>query len=69
MVKRRPGTTPTLEEAAALAGVGRGTVSRVINTATGVKEPTLRAVQLAITASHHSEGHEHRFPVSIQLSE
>lgn len=48
MVKRQPGTTPTLEEVAALAGVGRGTVSRVINNATGVKESTRRAVQRAI---------------------
>lgn len=48
MVKRRPGTTPTLEEVAALAGVGRGTVSRVINNETGVKESTRRAVQQAI---------------------
>ncbi|MEV0987812.1 GNAT family N-acetyltransferase [Streptomyces sp. NPDC049949] len=48
MVKRRPGTTPTLEEVAALAGVGRGTVSRVINNATGVKASTRRAVQQAI---------------------
>ncbi|MFB9462659.1 LacI family DNA-binding transcriptional regulator [Streptomyces cinereospinus] len=47
MGKRRPGT-PTLEEVAALAGVGRGTVSRVINNAAGVKESTRRAVQRAI---------------------
>ncbi|MER6345843.1 LacI family DNA-binding transcriptional regulator [Streptomyces sp. NPDC001595] len=47
MVKRRPGT-PTLEEVAAHAGVGRGTVSRVINNAAGVKESTRRAVQRAI---------------------
>ncbi|MFJ4526581.1 LacI family DNA-binding transcriptional regulator [Streptomyces sp. NPDC088810] len=47
MVKRRPGT-PTLEEVAAHAGVGRGTVSRVINNASGVKESTRRAVQRAI---------------------
>ncbi|QTE02948.1 LacI family DNA-binding transcriptional regulator [Streptomyces cyanogenus] len=47
MVKRRPGT-PTLEEVAAHAGVGRGTVSRVINNAPGVKESTRRAVQRAI---------------------
>ncbi|HZF90301.1 LacI family DNA-binding transcriptional regulator [Streptomyces sp.] len=48
MVKRRPVATPTLEEVAALAGVGRGTVSRVINNETGVKESTRRAVQRAI---------------------
>ncbi|MEU3295155.1 LacI family DNA-binding transcriptional regulator [Streptomyces longwoodensis] len=47
MGRRRPGT-PTLEEVAARAGVGRGTVSRVINNAAGVKESTRRAVQQAI---------------------
>ncbi|MBT3150190.1 LacI family DNA-binding transcriptional regulator [Streptomyces sp. CHD11] len=47
MVRQRPGT-PTLEEVAALAGVGRGTVSRVINNAAGVKESTRRAVQRAV---------------------
>ncbi|KOV95405.1 LacI family transcriptional regulator [Streptomyces sp. NRRL B-1140] len=47
MGRRRPGT-PTLEEVAARAGVGRGTVSRVINNATGVKESTRHAVQRAI---------------------
>ncbi|MEU7722931.1 LacI family DNA-binding transcriptional regulator [Streptomyces tibetensis] len=47
MGRRRPGT-PTLEEVAAHAGVGRGTVSRVINNAAGVKESTREAVQRAI---------------------
>ncbi|MGW4027262.1 LacI family DNA-binding transcriptional regulator [Streptomyces sp. NPDC005009] len=47
MRRQRPGT-PTLEEVAALAGVGRGTVSRVINDAAGVKDSTRRAVQRAI---------------------
>ncbi|MEV5427949.1 LacI family DNA-binding transcriptional regulator [Streptomyces sp. NPDC052701] len=47
MSRQRPGT-PTLEEVAALAGVGRGTVSRVINNAAGVKDSTRRAVQRAI---------------------
>jgi DNA-binding LacI/PurR family transcriptional regulator len=47
MGRRRPGT-PTLEEVAARAGVGRGTVSRVINNAAGVKESTRRTVQRAI---------------------
>ncbi|MFI0508459.1 LacI family DNA-binding transcriptional regulator [Streptomyces sp. WSLK1-5] len=47
MGRRRPGA-PTLEEVAAHARVGRGTVSRVINNATGVKESTRRAVQQAI---------------------
>ncbi|MEU1268409.1 LacI family DNA-binding transcriptional regulator [Streptomyces sp. NPDC005799] len=47
MAKRRP-EAPTLEEVAAHAGVGRGTVSRVVNNAAGVKESTRRAVQRAI---------------------
>ncbi|USQ85339.1 LacI family transcriptional regulator [Streptomyces phaeoluteigriseus] len=47
MVRRSSGT-PTLEEVAALAGVGRGTVSRVINNAAGVRESTRRAVRRAI---------------------
>ncbi|GAA3216092.1 LacI family transcriptional regulator [Streptomyces sp. XM83C] len=47
MGRQRP-DTPTLEEVAARAGVGRGTVSRVINNATGVRESTRRLVQQAI---------------------
>lgn len=47
MGRRRPGT-PTLEEVAAHAGVGRGTVSRVINNAAGVKKSTRETVQRAI---------------------
>ncbi|MFD5593476.1 LacI family DNA-binding transcriptional regulator [Streptomyces griseorubiginosus] len=47
MARRRPGA-PTLEEVAAHAGVGRGTVSRVINNAAGVKESTRQAVQRAV---------------------
>jgi hypothetical protein len=47
MAKRRSGT-PTLEEVAVHAGVGRGTVSRVIDNAAGVKESTRRAVQRAV---------------------
>jgi DNA-binding LacI/PurR family transcriptional regulator len=47
MGRQRSGT-PTLEEVAAHAGVGRGTVSRVINNAAGVKDSTRRAVQQAI---------------------
>ncbi|MEU2982389.1 LacI family DNA-binding transcriptional regulator [Streptomyces hirsutus] len=47
MLRRRPGP-PTLEEVAALAGVGRSTVSRVINNAAGVKDTTRRAVHRAI---------------------
>ncbi|MDT0610887.1 LacI family DNA-binding transcriptional regulator [Streptomyces lancefieldiae] len=47
MGRQRPGT-PTLEEVAALAGVGRGTVSRVVNNAAGVRDSTRRTVQRAI---------------------
>ncbi|WP_318200917.1 LacI family DNA-binding transcriptional regulator [Streptomyces sp. SCL15-4] len=47
MGRRRP-ETPTLEEVAARAGVGRGTVSRVVNNAAGVKDSTRQAVQQAI---------------------
>jgi DNA-binding LacI/PurR family transcriptional regulator len=47
MAKRRLGA-PTLEAVAAHAGVGRGTVSRVINNAAGVKESTRQTVQRAI---------------------
>ncbi|MYT25917.1 LacI family DNA-binding transcriptional regulator, partial [Streptomyces sp. SID7760] len=38
MSGRQSGRRPTLEEVAALAGVGRGTVSRVINGAPRVSE-------------------------------
>ncbi|MCY0927939.1 LacI family DNA-binding transcriptional regulator [Streptomyces sp. H27-H1] len=41
-------TGPTLEEVAALAGVGRGTVSRVVNRAPGVKAATRLLVENAI---------------------
>ncbi|MEV0170140.1 LacI family DNA-binding transcriptional regulator [Streptomyces sp. NPDC050803] len=47
MSRQRPGS-PTLEQVAALAGVGRGTVSRVINNAAGVRDSTRRAVERAI---------------------
>ncbi|POX48094.1 LacI family transcriptional regulator [Streptomyces sp. Ru71] len=47
MGRRSPGT-PTLEEVAARAGVGRGTVSRVINNEAGVRDSTRRAVERAI---------------------
>ncbi len=40
--------TPTLEEVAARAGVGRGTVSRVVNGSAQVSERTRQAVQEAI---------------------
>ncbi|MYZ39002.1 MULTISPECIES: LacI family DNA-binding transcriptional regulator [unclassified Streptomyces] len=39
---------PTLEEVAALAGVGRGTVSRVINNSPRVKDTTRHVVEQAI---------------------
>ncbi|OKK08550.1 LacI family transcriptional regulator [Streptomyces sp. CB03234] len=48
MVGRGRVGPPTLEEVAALAGVGRGTVSRVVNNAPGVKEATRLLVQRAI---------------------
>ncbi|WP_419996879.1 LacI family DNA-binding transcriptional regulator [Streptomyces boninensis] len=44
----RGGGRPTLEQVAALAGVGRGTVSRVINGSAKVSEQTRAAVQRAI---------------------
>ncbi|KIF71047.1 LacI family transcriptional regulator [Streptomyces sp. AcH 505] len=40
---------PTLEEVAALAGVGRGTVSRVINNSPRVKDSTRALVEQAIS--------------------
>ncbi|MDN3295097.1 LacI family DNA-binding transcriptional regulator [Streptomyces ficellus] len=48
MVGRGRVGPPTLDEVAALAGVGRGTVSRVVNNAPGVKEATRLLVQQAI---------------------
>jgi DNA-binding LacI/PurR family transcriptional regulator len=39
---------PTLEQVAALAGVGRGTASRVINGSTHVSERSRRAVEAAV---------------------
>ncbi|WP_394436707.1 LacI family DNA-binding transcriptional regulator [Streptomyces sp. SGAir0957] len=47
MSRQRP-DVPTLEEVAARAGVGRGTVSRVINDAPGVRSSTRDAVRRAI---------------------
>jgi len=44
----RGSARPTLEEVAALAGVGRGTVSRVINGSPRVSEKAREAVQTAI---------------------
>jgi DNA-binding LacI/PurR family transcriptional regulator len=45
---RPPRTRPTLEEVAALAGVGRGTASRVINGGEKVSERARQAVENAI---------------------
>lgn len=47
-VARASETRPTLEEVAARAGVGRGTVSRVINGSPKVSEKARAAVQAAI---------------------
>ncbi|MER6528494.1 LacI family DNA-binding transcriptional regulator [Streptomyces sp. NPDC001508] len=44
----RSGRRPTLEEVAARAGVGRGTVSRVINGSPRVSDATRAAVQAAV---------------------
>ncbi|ROQ97879.1 LacI family transcriptional regulator [Streptomyces sp. 2132.2] len=44
----RSGGRPTLEEVAARAGVGRGTVSRVVNGASGVSARTRAAVEAAV---------------------
>ncbi|MEI5103925.1 LacI family DNA-binding transcriptional regulator [Streptomyces sp. PmtG] len=46
--KGRSGGRPTLEEVAARAGVGRGTVSRVINGSPRVSAPTRAAVEEAV---------------------
>ncbi|NBE52136.1 LacI family DNA-binding transcriptional regulator [Streptomyces boluensis] len=52
MAERQPygrgGRRPTLEQVAARAGVGRGTVSRVINGSPRVSERTRAAVQAAV---------------------
>jgi DNA-binding LacI/PurR family transcriptional regulator len=45
---RQPAQGPTLEQVAALAGVGRGTASRVINGSTHVSEHSRRAVEAAV---------------------
>ncbi|MFF4853145.1 LacI family DNA-binding transcriptional regulator [Streptomyces sp. NPDC001194] len=44
----RSGGRPTLEEVAARAGVGRGTVSRVVNGSSKVSERTRAAVEAAV---------------------
>ena len=48
VMARRPRTRPTLEEVAALAGVGRGTASRVINGGAKVSDRARQAVEEAI---------------------
>ncbi|MFJ9032399.1 LacI family DNA-binding transcriptional regulator [Streptomyces sp. NPDC102274] len=48
MVTKGRTSQPTLEEVAALAGVGRGTVSRVINNSPRVKDTTRHLVERAI---------------------
>jgi DNA-binding LacI/PurR family transcriptional regulator len=45
---RAAGHGPTLEQVAALAGVGRGTASRVINGSTHVSERSRQAVEAAV---------------------
>lgn len=47
--RKRQGQRPTLEAVAELAGVGRGTVSRVVNGAPGVSAKARAAVETAIT--------------------
>lgn len=47
-VRGRSGGRPTLEEVAARAGVGRGTVSRVINGSPRVSDATRAAVEAAV---------------------
>ncbi|AXG82085.1 LacI family DNA-binding transcriptional regulator [Streptomyces paludis] len=46
--RKPPGQRPTLEAVAQLAGVGRGTVSRVVNDAPGVSARARSAVEAAI---------------------
>lgn len=52
-MKREPARGPTLEEVAALAGVGRGTASRVINGAGNVSERSRQAVLDAVEELHY----------------
>ncbi|MFJ8001751.1 LacI family DNA-binding transcriptional regulator [Streptomyces sp. NPDC096310] len=46
--RKPPGRRPTLEAVAQLAGVGRGTVSRVVNGAPGVSAKARAAVEAAV---------------------
>jgi len=50
---RAPSGGPTLEEVAALAGVGRGTASRVINGSDNVSDRSRRAVLDAVAALNY----------------
>ena len=50
----RPRRRPTIEDVARLAGVSRGTVSRVINGGRSVRPPVLDAVNAAIDALGYS---------------
>jgi DNA-binding LacI/PurR family transcriptional regulator len=50
---RAPTSGPTLEQVAALAGVGRGTASRVINGSPHVSEHSRRAVEAAVAELHY----------------
>ncbi|MEN8650261.1 LacI family DNA-binding transcriptional regulator [Streptomyces sp. 21So2-11] len=47
-IRGRSGGRPTLEEVAARAGVGRGTVSRVVNGSPSVSEETRAVVEAAV---------------------
>ncbi|MFJ8077266.1 LacI family DNA-binding transcriptional regulator [Streptomyces sp. NPDC096176] len=51
---------PTLEQVAARAGVGRGTVSRVINHSPGVRDATRHAVEQAIAELGYIPNHAAR---------
>ena len=48
MTSSRTSSRPTLEQVAALAGVSRGTASRVLSGASNVSESAVEAVRLAI---------------------
>jgi len=52
-VTRAPRRGPTLEQVAALAGVGRGTASRVINGSTQVSARSREAVEAAVAALNY----------------
>ncbi|MFF3686520.1 LacI family DNA-binding transcriptional regulator [Streptomyces sp. NPDC002187] len=60
MAARGRPSQPTLEQVAALAGVGRGTVSRVINKSPGVRDSTRHAVEQAIAELGYVPNHAAR---------